>query len=47
VSHQAVKSASGLFQAQISLDALETGIYTLQVRTGDGSILQKKFVKSE
>jgi PKD repeat protein len=47
VSHQAVKSASGLFQAQISLDVLQSGIYTLQVRTGDGSILQKKFVKSE
>jgi hypothetical protein len=44
---QAVKSMNGSFQAIVSLETLPAGIYTLQARFDDGSILSKQFVKSE
>jgi len=41
------KSGNGVFQTVLSLDGMPAGIYTLQVRMDDGTILQRKFVKSE
>jgi hypothetical protein len=47
VSLQNVQSANGNFQVRISLSEFQNGIYTVQVKTGDGMLLQRKFVKSE
>lgn len=42
-----VKSSNGTFQAQVALENMPAGIYTVQVRMDDGTMLQRKFVKSE
>ena len=42
-----VQTANGNFQVRISLSEFQNGIYTVQVKTGDGMILKSKFVKSE